>query len=78
MSNDRPKRETISVEEATVSNMWEIAAIEEWPQGYLPPFEVLPFGSFTPRPVPLFISQSARSQADCKEETPWNADAARA
>ena len=27
--NDRPKRETMSVEEATVSNMWEIAAIVE-------------------------------------------------
>ena len=24
MSNDPPKRETMSVEEATVSNMWEI------------------------------------------------------
>ena len=29
MSNDRPKRETMSLEEATVSNMWEIAAIVE-------------------------------------------------
>jgi hypothetical protein len=29
--------------------MWEIAAIEEWAQGY-PPAEVLPSGSFTPRP----------------------------
>ena len=29
MSNDRPKRETMSIEEATVSNMWEIAAIVE-------------------------------------------------
>ena len=27
MSTDRPKRETMSIEEATVSNMWEIAAI---------------------------------------------------
>ena len=27
MSTDRPKRESISVEEAIVSNMWEIAAI---------------------------------------------------
>ena len=27
MSTDRPKRETMSVEEATISNMWEIAAI---------------------------------------------------
>ena len=27
MSADRPKRETMSLEEATVSNMWEIAAI---------------------------------------------------
>jgi hypothetical protein len=24
MSNDRPKREAMSLEEATVSNMWEI------------------------------------------------------
>ena len=29
MSDDRPKRETMSVEEATVSNMWEIATIVE-------------------------------------------------
>jgi hypothetical protein len=27
MNNDRPKRKTMSLEEATVSNMWEIAAI---------------------------------------------------
>ena len=26
MSNDRPKRDTMSIEEATVSNMWEMAA----------------------------------------------------
>ncbi|MEO6307398.1 MAG: hypothetical protein ABIO96_06090 [Nitrospiraceae bacterium] len=29
MSNERPKRDTMSIEEATVSNMWEIAAIVE-------------------------------------------------
>lgn len=29
MSNDRPKRDTISIEEATISHMWEIAAIVE-------------------------------------------------
>ncbi|MDH4078998.1 MAG: hypothetical protein OEU68_04205 [Nitrospira sp.] len=29
MNDDRPKRETISLEEATISNMWEIAAIVE-------------------------------------------------
>jgi hypothetical protein len=29
MSNDRLKRETMTIEEATVSNMWEIAAIIE-------------------------------------------------
>jgi len=29
MSNDRPKRESMSIEEATVSNMWEITAIVE-------------------------------------------------
>jgi hypothetical protein len=27
MSTDRPTRDTMSIEEATVSNMWEIAAI---------------------------------------------------
>lgn len=29
MSTDRPLRESVSVEEATVSNIWEIAAIVE-------------------------------------------------
>jgi len=29
MSDDRPTCETLSLEEATVSNMWEIAAIVE-------------------------------------------------
>jgi hypothetical protein len=29
MSNDRPKRESMSLEEATISSMWEIAAIVE-------------------------------------------------
>ncbi len=29
MNSDRPKRETMSLEEATVSNMWEIAVIVE-------------------------------------------------
>lgn len=29
MSNDRPKRESMSLEEATISNMWEIAALVE-------------------------------------------------
>jgi len=29
MSDDRPKRDSISIEEATISNMWEIAAIME-------------------------------------------------
>jgi hypothetical protein len=29
VSGDRPKRDTMSIEEATVSNMWEIAAIVE-------------------------------------------------
>lgn len=29
MSEPRPKRDTMSLEEATVSNMWEIAAIVE-------------------------------------------------
>ncbi len=29
MSTDRPKPETMTIEEATVSNMWQIAAIVE-------------------------------------------------
>jgi hypothetical protein len=29
MSEQRPKRDTMSIEEATVSNMWEIAALVE-------------------------------------------------
>lgn len=29
MNNDRPKREIMSLEEATISNMWEIAALVE-------------------------------------------------
>ncbi|MDH4085281.1 MAG: hypothetical protein OEU99_17270 [Nitrospira sp.] len=29
MSNDRPKRDSMSLEEATISNMWEIAALVE-------------------------------------------------
>ena len=29
MSNDHPKRDSMSIEEATISNMWEIAAIVE-------------------------------------------------
>lgn len=29
MSSDHPKRETMSLEEATISNMWEIAALVE-------------------------------------------------
>lgn len=29
MSTDRPKRESLSLEEATVSNLWEMAAIVE-------------------------------------------------
>jgi hypothetical protein len=29
MSDDRPKRDTMSLEEVTISNMWEIAAIVE-------------------------------------------------
>ena len=29
MSDDRPTRDSMSIEEATVSNMWEIAAIVE-------------------------------------------------
>jgi hypothetical protein len=29
MSTDRPKRDAMSIEEATISNMWEVAAIVE-------------------------------------------------
>jgi hypothetical protein len=29
MSEERPKRDSMSVEEATISNMWEIVAIVE-------------------------------------------------
>jgi hypothetical protein len=29
MSTDRPKRDSMSLEEATISNMWEIAALVE-------------------------------------------------
>ena len=29
MPNDRPKRDTMSLKEATISNMWEIAALVE-------------------------------------------------
>ena len=29
MNDDRPKRDSMSIEEATISNMWEIAAIVE-------------------------------------------------
>ena len=33
---DRPKRETMSLEEATISNMWEIAAlVGSWRKRYL-------------------------------------------
>jgi hypothetical protein len=32
VSNDRPKRKSMSIEEATPSNMWEIAAIMEVPE----------------------------------------------
>ena len=29
MSDDRPKRETMSIEEATISNMWAVAEIAD-------------------------------------------------
>jgi len=29
MANHSPKRDTVSVEEATISNMWDIAALVE-------------------------------------------------
>ena len=43
MSDDRPTRDSMSLEEAIVSSMWEIAAIAESPQDY-PPSEVFPSG----------------------------------
>jgi hypothetical protein len=46
------KRDSMSIEEATIPNMWEIAAIEEWAQGY-PPGLGTSFGVFHPTPVPL-------------------------
>jgi hypothetical protein len=36
MSDDCPTRQHI-LEEATISNMWEIAAMAEWRQGLPPP-----------------------------------------
>jgi hypothetical protein len=62
MSNDRPKHETMSIEEATVSNMWEIAASAESPHGY--PSAVLLSGLLPPRPRVLCFSQSGQSQAE--------------
>jgi hypothetical protein len=35
MSTDRPKRETMSIEEATVSNIWEIATALKVPAAKL-------------------------------------------
>jgi len=35
MSTDRPKRETMSIEEATVSNIWEIATAVKVPTAVL-------------------------------------------
>ena len=32
MSNDRPTRDSMSIEEATISNMWEMAAIVKLPK----------------------------------------------
>ena len=29
MSDDRPKRDSLSIKEATVSNLWQIAAMAE-------------------------------------------------
>jgi hypothetical protein len=51
MSDDRPKRDTMSLEEATVSNMWEIAAIVEVlePKGILE-LPVAQFDYFSPSP----------------------------
>jgi len=43
MSNDRLRRNRTSLEEATISNMLEIAARAKWRQGP-PPSEVLPSG----------------------------------
>jgi hypothetical protein len=34
MSTDRPKRETMSLEEAAFSNMWEIEKAQELVGGY--------------------------------------------
>jgi hypothetical protein len=58
LSDDRPRRETMSVEEATVSNMWEIAALAEWPQGFpLPKYFLRVFHS-APRAAILLTERT--------------------
>lgn len=43
MSTDRPKRESLSLEEATISNMWQIAEIAGGPL-----LEILASGTVLP------------------------------
>jgi hypothetical protein len=52
----------MSIEKATVSNMWEIAAIAEWLQGY-PPSEVLPSGLSPHAPCAILLTERT-SQAE--------------
>jgi len=48
----------MSVEEATVSNMWEIAALAEWPQGFpLPKYFLRVFHS-APRAAILLTERT--------------------
>jgi hypothetical protein len=60
MSKDPPKRESMSIEEATVSNMWGIGAIVEMLEG-VPPLRV---SMITPRPKPQKQSNHLISQTN--------------
>jgi hypothetical protein len=56
MSDQRPTRDSMSLDEATISNMWEIAASAESPQGY-PPSAVLPSGLSPHAPCAMLFSE---------------------
>ena len=58
LSDDRPKREIMSIEEATISNMWEVAAIAESPQDYPPPKYFLRVFRHTPRAAILLTERT--------------------
>ena len=65
-NDDCPKRETMSIEEATVFNMWEIAAMAESPQDY-PPSEVLPSGLSPDAPCRYSSHRADVHRLNCKE-----------